>query len=212
MLADETEDLTKFKGSSWWLARGWTPAQFAKMIVQFPRKEFIISKGFDLHKQWRLSLIEESTDDREKSRYKNSFAWFLAICGEDLETAEKHVQDAIEIRKRHLDERASANDGERSRTAIALAAALDTWAYILMQMHKLDEAEIHLREAVNLGETHGLNGAAESETYYKYWIVLSAQGKKESALGMDKKVRSSGYTPTHELLLLRGLEFGTSQN
>ncbi len=100
MMADGTEDLTKFKGSSWWLARGWTPAQFAKMIVQFPRKEFIISKGFDLHKQVRLRLIDGSEDDREKADYKNRFAWFLAICGEDLETAEKHVQDAIEIRKR----------------------------------------------------------------------------------------------------------------
>jgi len=70
------------------------------MIVQFPRKEFIISKGFDLHKQVRLRLIDGSEDDREKADYKNRFAWFLAICGEDLETAEKHVQDAIEIRKR----------------------------------------------------------------------------------------------------------------
>jgi uncharacterized protein YjbI with pentapeptide repeats len=204
-LSDGIEDLRKFKGSSWWLAKGWTPAQFEKMIVQFPRNEFIISNGFDLHKQYRLSLIEESTDDRDKSRYKNSFAWFLAICGEDLETAEKHIRDAIETRKRLL-------DGSRRATDLkAIAVYLDTWAYILMQMHKLDEAEIHLREAINLGESNGVDGAAEAETYYKYGIVLSMQGKKESALDMYKKARSLGHTPTHELLLFRGLELGTSQ-
>jgi uncharacterized protein YjbI with pentapeptide repeats len=198
-LPDGTEDLTRFKGSSWWLAKGWTPAQFEKLMAKFPREEFIKSEQFGRQKKSRLDSIGLAKDDRTEANYKNTLAWFLAICGEDLETAEKYAQSAVKISKSHLDEPIGSNGNKKSRAVdIRLYVAyLDTLAYILLQQHSIAEAESNLREAVDRGEEIGV----DPETYYKYWVVLSTQGKDEAARQME--ARFSGYKPGHEQLLLR---------
>jgi tetratricopeptide (TPR) repeat protein len=192
------EDLSRFKGSSWWLAKGWTSDQLRKLVKNFPREDFVSSPRFTLLMKDFLTKIDKSKDDQTRAWNENSFAWFLAICGEDLITAEKYAKSAVQIAKDQLlQERDSTRWRKLSRD---YSADLDTLAYILMQENRLSEAQSDLEEAVTIDENAG--AAADPETYYKYAIVLRKGGQNELALKMENLSTKGKYTPTHELLLL----------
>jgi hypothetical protein len=117
----------------------------------------------------------------------NDFAWWLAVCGEDLGRAEKLTIEAIKILlKTQLQEAsndlASIYPKERAaakRTAVlSLAAAQDTLAYIHLQHGRQEDAENEFHSAIVNSASAGI---APSEVYYRYWVTLRARGKSDEA-------------------------------
>lgn len=97
----------------------------------------------------------------------NNFAYYLSLRKSQLEKAEKMSRITIEV--------------ERTN-----ATYLDTYAWILFQQGKYDEALIQISEAIQ----HG--GSGNPVITEHYGDILYKNGKKEEALAQWEKARSLG--------------------
>jgi len=189
-------------GSSWWLASGWDLTAIAELERRFPHAEYEKSDSFKRLHEEKLRDVptptgtENDDDERgsplnnnvEKAFALNELAWWLAICGAQLDGAEVAARDAVRIT-------AGTSDSQDE------AYHKDTLAYILMQRRNISEASALMADVIA-----ALGQEGPSEVYLRYAWVLNQMGSTEQAdVMLRRAVVDGNYVPTHELVLLPGM-------
>lgn len=183
--------LPNFTKTAWWLASGWTFKQVDELTKQFGgRNPDYLSFGKELSRFKKLLKANGDPTTLEFVKVQDGIAWTYATYGIDLdkaETASRLAVDGVTKLKGLGDDHIRKL---RSYTA-------DTLGYILLQEGQIEEAKGLLRQAAEFGDNPG--------AMFRYGLVLSKYGDKEEALDKLNLAIDRGYSPSHELYLLRDI-------
>jgi len=189
-LGATTDDLN-LTGTDWWLAKGWNSSQIETFLDRFPRSQFIASPVFEARKSKDRADIDVAKQNRnalQESRFLNTFAWDLAIAGEDYQIAQSNAERAVAICK----EISCPQENEGNYK--------DTLAYVLMLEDNWDRAYDIEKDVMKQERSPYL-----AEWGYHYALILLHQGNKDSAVEYLQQSLKGGYFPSHEFVLLRTL-------
>ena len=180
----EDDDPPNFDKSAWWFAAGWNKRQRELLTKQSANKDPKETKSF----KQELKLVDEmdTSNTALRARALNERAWTLATFGVDLPDAERAVREALEIYRANSQSVLSERD---------VPNAQDTLSYILMQKGDLAEAERLLSDAVR---------NQDDGTLFRYALTLWMEGREQQAQVYLMKSIAQGYSPSHELYVLRG--------
>jgi uncharacterized protein YjbI with pentapeptide repeats len=184
-------DIRKLEKTAWWLAVGWTLDQaklLSKISISGDLEKSTAFKDEIADSTQKLARSDENTIT--KADAYNGIAWTKATFGINLDEAEKNAQAAVAI-------------AENLQKQSELANYRDTFAYILLQKKDSNRAESLLRAAVTTNP--------EKDIMFRYAVALNAVASKtggadkakEALAKLAESVGKRGYSPSHELYLLK---------
>jgi uncharacterized protein YjbI with pentapeptide repeats len=183
----EADNPPNFHNSAWWLATGWNKDQRKILTTKFSNEDL---KGSESIKQ-ELNLVDENLDQASNSVVRakalNDKAWTLATLGIDLDNAERAVTEALKI---------YSTVGQSILSPRDVGNAEGTLGYILIQKLRLPEAQKFLSNAMRDRDD-------DASIYFHYALTLWIQGNVGEARIHLTKAIARGYSPSHELYLLR---------
>ncbi len=150
-------------------------------------RDFTVSKQYDKAEEF----IEDHVSDPGASML-NSVAWDLAEKGMNLETAAKLAKKGVEAGRNDLEAPLSEKPSFltekqwRQNQQSTLGYVLDTYAYILYQMDKKEEALPYYKEAVDL------MNKKNTDVNERYAQALLETGNYESALEFAETLLKDG--------------------
>jgi energy-coupling factor transporter ATP-binding protein EcfA2 len=183
-IAFEDGEPPNFHNSAWWLATGWNKRHRELLTKQSASKDPKETKSF----KQELRSVDEMASPGLPAQALNERAWTLATFGVDLAEAERAVREALRMYRANSQSVLSPRD---------IPNAQDTLAYILMQKGELAEAENLLSEAVR-------DNSQDDSIVFRYALTLWMQGREQQAQVYLMKSLAQGYSPSHELYVLRG--------
>lgn len=216
----QLNDTVDFTEAQWWMARGWSDDQLKQLESKFPHRAFAGSVRYGAEFTSRMNRVTEARDRSAKDRKDNGgnagnaqrdfdnaqrglaralneVAWYRAMHGQELPTAQQEIDEALSI----LADPARQDP----RDAQDIRSMRDTKAYILMQQGDFGGAKGLLALAVgaNLSVSVDIPPSRVGEVHpaiiYKYALTLRALGEEaaaKAAFGLTT------YQPTHERLLV----------
>jgi uncharacterized protein YjbI with pentapeptide repeats len=176
----------RFDETEWWLAIGWSPAQFNELIVSYPPEQF--AKG----EEFRAVVGNyDSLDRYSKNSYiygvmLNNVAWYRARALIQLDTALANATEAVSVLEPH------------DAGTIPYFQVLDTLGYVYLGLGRFDDAVPEFRRSLERGP----RDSAYSEIAYHLSIALRQIGKTEEADSYERTAVQAGYEPSYERLLL----------
>lgn len=200
-------DTTKFSGTAWWLARGWSTSQIAELEQKWPHTKITESSKFKTELQQLDTQVNRSrTVEEELAVALNNRAWFRAERGVQLDRALIDARQAVEIARR-LSAKGLSTDVKK------LAMMLDTEGYIQLQLNgNAQGAVATLKESVDLFRRVELSGEPSElrrEAYYHLGVAYEYVGQWDKAASLFAEAQQLKYVPSHELLLTpRRLDVG----
>jgi hypothetical protein len=188
-LAIRYDDLPNFNNTAWWLASGWTLQQVDSLTKQFGgRNPDIPSFGRELSRLKKLLEAHRDPAALEYVKEQDGIAWTYATYGLDLDKAEA----ASRLSRDGVAKLKGLSDFHTQKLQSYTA---DTLGYILLQKGQIEEAVGLLKDAAGFGQNPG--------AMFRYALALSKYGREEEALNSLNSAFAAGYSPSHELYLLR---------
>jgi uncharacterized protein YjbI with pentapeptide repeats len=187
----DASDPPKFTETAWWLAAGWNLQQVDLFTDKFggsDRKIGVYMKEFG---RFESMLKANPHATMERAKALDGKAWTRAIYGIDLEEAAEDAQRALTI----VEALKSTPGGVSEKMQSYIA---DTRGYVLMQgrQSKTESALPLLKTAARGTENPG--------AVFRYALALHMLGDEDEAVeNLTRSVDEMGYSPSHELLLLR---------
>ena len=210
MEAVTLDDSTDLSGTAWWLAAGWSDAQFVSLAKRFPPDAYANSSAFVHEMQDLTTLVEHAPPANADSAFVvtrelalERRARLIATKGQALNAAFNDVEVAY-------DNPATHNVPE----------VLDIRGYVLLRRTWLGDRSVvdrrrgdaykSARMAVNL------DPEADSATLGErvYHLALAFEGMRDSvpAVVQFRRAAALGYTPTYERLFTPSALWRSSMN
>ena len=185
------------KDTAWWLSTGWNLQQVDLFRKQQDGHDPIIADNRNALSQKNPTYLDGM--NRFEGKLKSSGngtlqravaldgkAWYRAIWGLELADAEMSAQEAANIME----------SLEPKPDFLTKSYVVDTLAYVLLQMDRIQDARRWLEIAREARENPGAT--------FRYALVLHILGdESEAERNLKIAVRDRYYWPSHELLLLR---------
>ena len=175
---DSAIDGADFTDTRWWLATGWTRTRINQLQEKWPRESVVQS---ELYKK-ELQAFEMERDSPDESDTLNSRAWFRAVCGVELDKAEADARRALALKS-----------GERK---------MDTLGYILLQLGKYNEAELLLRQSLQIRERSEADPYRIGLAHYHLALAMDRMGNYSEAQSHFDQAKIKKYVPSHECVLI----------
>jgi uncharacterized protein YjbI with pentapeptide repeats len=184
-IALDLKDAATFKDTAWWVAHGWSLDRIDRLANVYsgvkPEEIYSFQKERERHER---DVQRSSGSAETRAIALNEMAWTFAIYGAALDQAEKIATEAVNI---------ASNSTQKSFAP----EFQDTLAYILQQRGQTQEAAVTLDEALKQMRD------PDPATIFKYAVALNGRGREAEAMDMLAKSIGTGYSPSHELYLLR---------
>ncbi|MGE5732107.1 MAG: pentapeptide repeat-containing protein, partial [Gemmatimonas sp.] len=204
------DDSTDFSGTAWWLASGWSDAQFVSLAKRLPPDAYANSSAFAHEMQDLTTLIEHAPPANADSTFVvtrelalERRARLIATKGQDLNAAFNDVEVAYDNPATH-----------------SVPEVLDIRGYVLLRRTWLGDRSVvdrrrgdaykSARVAVNL------DPEADSATLGErvYHLALAFEGMRDTvpAVVQFRRAAALGYTPTYERLFTPSALWRSSMN
>lgn len=192
-----TFDQTKLEGTAWWLAYGWRSGQIDSLGALWPAARIEGTPLFSRDLAALNRAIKEASRSPEPAALAlNSRAWFRAIRGVQLDSADIDINRALGLLR-------TFPDSTAWQAEIYRPHFLDTRGLIRLELGRPDSAATDFDDALK-GLLRPSGEDVESirgEASYRLGLALCRLGRIEEAMPRFRTADSLQYRPTYELLL-----------